>query len=195
MQPRTVAFTSRYDGLSNSLINKVHISKAFVSSSPQIPRPSDTKEYNALWDTGATGSVITRKVVDECGLKPIGRANVHHAKGTSTTLVYLVSVFLPNNVCFSSLRVTEGDLAGNIGVLIGMDIIGKGDFAISNKGGKTVFTFRMPSLERIDFVEQTKNLSKTRSLPPPPQKLVGMTHVRVGAVRNIKSVVAGKVNF
>lgn len=165
MQPPTVAFTSNYDRLSNVLINKVYISQVISSSSSQITRPSNASEYNALWDTGATGSVITRKVVDECDLKPIGIANVHHANGTSTTLVYLVSVFLPNNVCFRSLRVTEGDLAGNIEVLIGMDIIGKGDFAVSNKDGKTAFTFRIPSLERIDFVEQTKNLPKTRTLP------------------------------
>ena len=71
-----------------------------------------------------------------------------------------------NKVCFRSLRVTEGDLPGDVEVLIGMDIIGSGDFAISNKDGKTAFSFRMPSLERIDFVEQAKNLPKTKSLPP-----------------------------
>jgi predicted aspartyl protease len=169
MQPPTVAFTSSYDRPSNVLINKVYISTVVLSSSPQITRSPDAKEYKALWDTGATGSVITRKVVDECGLKPIGRANVHHAKGISSTLVYLVSVFLPNNVCFRSLRVTEGNLAGDVEVLIGMDIIGRGDFAISNKDGKTAFSFRMPSLERIDFVEQIKNQSKTRSLPSSPK--------------------------
>ncbi|MBU2535232.1 MAG: SEC-C metal-binding domain-containing protein [Chloroflexota bacterium] len=165
MQPRVVAFTSSYDRPSNVLINKVYISEVVTSSSPRITRPKSAKEYKALWDTGATGSVITRKVVDECGLKPIGRANVHHAKGTSSTLVYLVSVFLPNNVCFHALRVTEGDLVGDVEVLIGMDIISRGDFAISNKDGKTTFTFRMPSLERIDFVEQVKSLPKARSLP------------------------------
>jgi predicted aspartyl protease len=169
MQPPVVAFISSYDRLSNVLINKVYISEAISSSSLQIKRPPGAREYKALWDTGATGSVVTRKVVDECGLKPIGRANVHHAKGKTTSLVYLVSVFLPNNVCFPSLRVTEGDLAGNIEVIIGMDIMGRGDFAISNKDGKTTFTFRMPSLERIDFVEQVKNLSKTRSLSPSPK--------------------------
>ena len=38
-------------------------------------------------------------------------------------------------------------------VLIGMDVINCGDFAISNLDGKTSFSFRMPSLERIDFAE------------------------------------------
>jgi len=161
MQPPTVAFASSYTRLSNVLINEVYISRT-VSSSPQIIRPSDAKQYKALWDTGATGSVITRKVVDECGLKPISRATVHHAKGTSTTPVYLVSIFLPNQVCFPSMRVTEGDLAGEVEVLIGMDIISKGDFAVSNKDGKTAFTFRMPSLERIDFVKQIENLKAAK---------------------------------
>ena len=157
------AFTSSYNGLSYVLINKVHISTPFLSSSPQIARPPSAKEYNALWDTGATGSVITRKVVNESGLKPIGRAIVHHAKGSSSTLVYLVSIFLPNNVCFGSVRVTEGDLSGDTEVLIGMDIISRGDFAISNKDGKTVFTYRIPSQERIDFVDQINN---TRQIKP-----------------------------
>ena len=165
MQSPIVAFTSGYDKLSNVLVNEVHISQAFQPSSSQIQRPSDAKKYNAIWDTGATGSVITRKVVDECGLKPIGRAKVYHAQGESTTPVHLVSVFLPNNVCFPSLRVTEGALVGNVEVLIGMDIIGQGDFAISNKNRKMVFSFRMPSQERIDFVEQIQNMSK----PAPTQ--------------------------
>lgn len=138
MQQPVGAFTSKYVRLSAVLINKVHIYKAFTPTSSQSLKPSDAKEYNALWDTGATGSVITRKVVDECGLKPISRATIHHANGTSETLVYLVSIFLPNNVCFNSLRVSEGKLAGDTEVLIGMDIIGQGDFAVTNHGGKTV---------------------------------------------------------
>lgn len=39
----------------------------------------------------------------------------------------------------------------NIDLLIGMDIIGLGDFAVTNLGGNTVFTFRVPSVEKIDF--------------------------------------------
>jgi predicted aspartyl protease len=167
MQPPPVAFTTVYNGVSRVLINEVYIASAIKSSSKQIKRPPDSKQYKALWDTGATGSVITRKVVQECGLKPIGIANVHHTKGIAKSPVYLVSIFLPNAVCFPSLRVTEGELAGDVEVLIGMDIMGRGDFAISNRNGKTVFTFRMPSLERIDFVEQIKNTPKTRPVSPP----------------------------
>ena len=61
---------------------------------------------------------------------------------------------LPNNVVVTEVPVTEADaLAGDAEVLIGMDIIGLGDFAVSNFQGQTSFTFRIPSLKHIDFVE------------------------------------------
>jgi len=50
------------------------------------------------------------------------------------------------------VRVTEGKLSG-ADALIGMDIIGRGDFAISNFEGKTAFTYRTPSVAKTDYVE------------------------------------------
>ena len=40
-----------------------------------------------------------------------------------------------------------------------MDIINQGDFAVSNKDGKTAFSFRLPSIECIDFVKQLQSTS------------------------------------
>ena len=40
-------------------------------------------------------------------------------------------------------------------VLIGMDIITKGDFAITNPDGTTKFSFRIPSQADIDFVRES----------------------------------------
>lgn len=151
--PKTVAFTSRYAGRSRVLINEVYVGRP-QTASPIVKKPSDARKYLALWDTGATGTVITRAVVDDCGLKPIGLTKVHHAKGEDTSAVYLISIFLPNRVCFPSLRVTEGDLAGDIDVLIGMDVITQGDFAVTNLDGKTVFSFRIPSRQCVDFVKE-----------------------------------------
>ena len=41
-------------------------------------------------------------------------------------------------------------------VLIGMDIISRGDFAITHPGGRTKFSFRVPSQADIDFVEEDR---------------------------------------
>ncbi len=47
--------------------------------------------------------------------------------------------------------VTEGQFTG-ADVLIGMDIINKVDFLITNKDGKTLFTYRFPSEGGIHFI-------------------------------------------
>lgn len=151
-QPR--ALTTSYNGIANVLSNEVHISAAF-NPKTSLP-PTSFKTFNAVWDTGASASVITAEVAKQCGLKPTGMISVSTAAGKTTTETYLVSLRLLNEVGFPSVKVSKGDLAG-CDVLIGMDIIGTGDFAVTNKDGKTVFSFRMPSLERIDFVKDPQH--------------------------------------
>jgi hypothetical protein len=129
--------------------------------------PPPKKQFVAIWDTGATSSVISAKVVKECGLKPIGMAKCHGASGEFNTEVFLISVTLPNRVSGRSLRVTMGTLTG-ADMLIGMDLIGLGDFAVTNLGGKTTFSFRIPSCERIDFTQPQQSQPETPSNQPTP---------------------------
>lgn len=130
----------------------------------------EINSFVGLWDTGATGSVITRKVVDQLDLKPTSKAKIYHANGEAVVDVYYVNIFLPNQVGFSFIKVTEGKLTG-ADVLIGMDIISKGDFAISNFNEKTTFTFRVPSLGEIDFLNEkkvsTKSITEVFDTPQP----------------------------
>jgi uncharacterized protein YchJ len=155
MDDKIKSFTTSYKTLSRVLSNEVIITKAFSSPKPEFIslEEYDYKKYNAIWDTGATGSVITKKVAQELNLKPVGMVEVHTASGIDTANTYLVNIWLPNKVVFYNLRVAEGKIAEQYEVLIGMDIISKGDFAITNYNGTTVFTFRIPSVECIDFVK------------------------------------------
>jgi len=148
------------------LESKAGITIAFNPSNPPSNPPPQPKEYKAIWDTGATNSVITNKVVTELSLRPISITQVEHGGGVSERSVYLVNIFLPNKVVFSGIRVTEGNIHGDYEVLIGMDIIGAGDFAVTNKDNKTMFSFRYPSIEHIDFVKQRLG-GKTVSQPKP----------------------------
>lgn len=107
----------------------------------------------AVWDTGATGTVITQKVVDQLGLSPISMAQVTDANSTRICPVYLVDLHLPNHVVMGGLNVTLQNLGSGLDVLIGMDVITKGDFVVSSAGGNTVMTFRTPSLWSHDFVQ------------------------------------------
>lgn len=152
MQIITRCFNRPYNGISHVLTSEVQIYHPFDPTTP--PDPKDCKKYIAIWDTGATGTVITEKVITECGLQPVGVTQVNTPNGQTTSNVYLISVWLPNHVRFAQVRATEGILLDPTDVLIGMDIITTGDFAVTNKDGKTNFTFRHPSVECIDFVKQ-----------------------------------------
>ena len=150
MKPST-SFTTSIDGIVNVLLNEAIVSEAHNPSKP--PKKIKRLKFIALWDTGATNTVISKDVVKRCGLKPTGMTLVHTAGGESYPNTYLINIILRNNVEVPNLKVTEGEIFGNKDILIGMDIINMGDFAVTNRDGKTVFSFRIPSLECIDFVK------------------------------------------
>ena len=165
MQISSRSFTTKHSGLANTLPNDVGVYRAFLPSSPPT-KSSDIKKFRAIWDTGATNTVITERVVKACKLKPTGVTLAHTVGGTKRANTYLVSVFLPNNVVFGQLKVAEGEIYGQADVLIGMDIISQGDFAVTNVDRETTHSFRYPSVERIDFVEQSR---KQRTVKAPPK--------------------------
>lgn len=137
-------FTIVHNGIARVLTSKVRIQQAF---DPKLPPPSDpTTEYNAIWDTGATNTAITSKVATECGLRPTGMCKTKTASGEADTCTYFVSLYLPNMVCIPQVRVSQATLF-DADVLIGMDVIATGDFAVTNYLGKTHMSFRMPSVQ------------------------------------------------
>ncbi len=165
VQVPSLALTVTYDGLSAILACKASVSQTFDPNA-KLARPPQS-EFLAIWDTGATNTVITEKVVNTCGLKPIGMARVNTVNGQADCPVFLVNLLLPSNVVFHHLRVTQGQLIG-ADMLIGMDVITRGDFAITNKDAKTVFSLRMPSSQCIDFV---KEINEAKAVPGQPVKL------------------------
>lgn len=147
MQLRVQSFTIRLSKRATELTTPVHICPAYDPSREARPPGAD---FNAIWDTGATKSVISQPVVTACNLKPTSMALVQGIHGQRTSPVYRVNVELPNSTGFAHLDVTLGIITG-ADVLIGMDVIAQGDFAVTNRGGKTTFSYRYPSQDEIDF--------------------------------------------
>lgn len=162
---RPQSFTRKFQGTTPILFTPAYIAQAFDSKIIKSfdPASHSAVQFKAIWDTGATNSVITQKVVDDCGLKPIGMAISHTAGGPNVTERYLVSLFLPNHVCVNPLSVTRLTISGDFEILIGMDVISKADFAVTQKGGSTKMSFRMPSMADIDFAAESRNAQKTGS--------------------------------
>jgi len=71
-----------------------------------------------------------------------------------TTTSHLVNFGLPNRVLFAMMPVAKMVLLGGVDALIGMDILGTGDFTVTHHGGKTTFSFCHPSRKEIDLVAE-----------------------------------------
>ena len=149
---RVYSFTIRYNGLFNVLFSDCGIHSAIDDPEQTNPNSLKPKSYKAIWDTGATNTSITKKVAEECNLEPTRPTVVNTASGQDLVDVYLASIFLPNDIIIPLIAVNEAVLK-DFDVLIGMDIIGQGDFAVSNKNQVTQFSFRMPSLVSFDFTD------------------------------------------
>lgn len=145
------AFTTKSKGgLMNRLMNQVFID--IGDKKVEVP---------ALWDTGATGTCISTEVVKSLGLKPTGKKNIQTPSGRSEVNTYLVNILLPNSVRIPDVEVCDSEIGNQgLGVLVGMDIITKGDLAVSNFKGITMFSFRVPSQNATDYVPQANILNK-----------------------------------
>ena len=152
------AFTIKFTGRQNRITTKVGISKAFDPANPPTP-PYGQYETTALWDTGSTRSVVTSATVKAISLEPVGSTIVNHAGGRGTSNTYLVNMFLPNHVAVVGVLVSEcANIAGNFGAIIGMDIIGQGDLSITNVDGYTCMSYRIPSIQAVDYVIEANRI-------------------------------------
>jgi hypothetical protein len=152
------AFTTKYPKLVDRIITDVKIFEAFDPKIYSVP-PNPSFSTKALWDTGATNSVITNDTVKHLNLIPTGVVLQTHAGGCNQVNIYLVSIGLPNNVLIVGVPVMEcPSTVGNFGAIIGMDIINKGDFAITNVNHQTTLSYRLPSTQTIDYVSELMKL-------------------------------------
>lgn len=149
-----------------TLKTSVGLARQLVMPVVITPQGDQSKKItvNALWDTGASATVITQSVVDAIGLLPVSKTKVNTASESDViTDVYLIDFFLKADVLIGGLFVTRGKLTG-IDCLIGMDIIGLGDFSITNFQGKTCMTFGLPSAHEVDYVKMSMEKKETKKV-------------------------------
>lgn len=159
------AFRTDYQGIARQLLTPCTVA---VPSAVNDARDKKFEQFNALWDTGATNSVITKKVVDALGIKPSGVTETYGVHGLRPVNTYVVDIGLPNKICIADVQVTEGDLISHFDMLIGMDVIMLGDFAIANAEGKTRFSFCIPPHKNpIDLLEKSDRVNPKIKVPAP----------------------------
>ncbi|MDR1974995.1 MAG: hypothetical protein LBQ31_10090 [Bacteroidales bacterium] len=102
---------------------------------------------------------IARNTAATLGLLPVKMTRVRGVHGEREVNVYFVNITLDNRNITINTQVTECDelsADNSVGLLIGMNIITMGDFAVTNFGGQTLMSFRVPSLQKIDFTAETQ---------------------------------------
>ena len=147
-------FTESYLTRSNKIITDCgasqFVTQRLLDLGMQHP---DLHVYRALWDTGADRTGISKKVVKDLGLDIVAYSENHTAGGVVSVTIHLVSLVLPNNIVTPPMLVSCCDI-DSADILIGMDVITLGDFAVTNMDERTTFSFRIPSAETIDFMKQ-----------------------------------------
>lgn len=140
-------YTQKSSELAEAIITECRICAPVDFSKGEMPDKIYTTQ-NAMWDTGATNTLISPKIIKALGLKPFGKSGLSSANGVIETDTYLIHVGIPSGSIVTNILALEDDNE-DYEVVIGMDIITQGDFAFSNKDGHSTFSFRIPSAEEI----------------------------------------------
>lgn len=143
----------------NSPLNCAGFQKQMNKTARQIITPiqiisahfqgEEYKRYNGtvngLWDTGATSTTIATALADKLGLPCIGKEIMKGAGGEYEAKKYLAGLILPNNTIIPYIILYGFSGAKNFDILVGMDIITRGDFLLSSTSSTSFFSFQHPS--------------------------------------------------
>lgn len=120
--------------------------------------PSDWIRHttnNALWDTGAAFTTITKQMADQLDLEVAGEENVGSIGGNVKAGTAMINIKLDDIVIpFVNVNVidlaerdqeakTQGIVYHHPDIWIGMDIISQGRFEIDSTGDDTILTFEL----------------------------------------------------
>jgi len=154
------SFKKDYNKIEKMLLLPIDIMP--ISSSDEILCKTSVR-LKSLWDTGATLTAIKPKLRDALNLQMVrtGSSAKVFGLGTVTDADFTVlNLKIRHNFEIHWCPVYIIDYNVDVDIIIGMDIISMGDFAISNADQRTSFSFIAPSMpERLDLTEKAKTLN------------------------------------
>lgn len=84
----------------------------------------------AIWDTGATSSMISEQLAKALSLTAHGTVKVSGVHGVEDANIYTINLQFNNGFALDNLQVSEAGNNAGFDVLIGMDVISKGIFVV-----------------------------------------------------------------
>ena len=104
---------------------------------------NEEQKANAIWDTGATSSMISAAMAKKLQLPANGTVQIAGVHGVQNARCYYVDIVFGNGFCIPAVKVSEASDFGGFDVLIGMDIIGKGALIVDGTQGKLNVRFQI----------------------------------------------------
>jgi hypothetical protein len=151
MADKPYALTYRFNELADAVETPVELFN---------PRHGTANSYaaKALWDTGAMLSVVSPEIAAKLNLAAVDAAKIEGITGIGTADIVDISVRFPNGAVIKNLRAAVCKFSSETEAILGMDAITQMDFAITNSGNQTQFSFVLPPLpDKIDFEKQAGN--------------------------------------
>lgn len=149
------AYTHTYEGVVRRMLVN-----CFVSA-PNTKEGEDGDELKALWDTGASLTCISTQLADKLGFPIVDSMTIRVADGKEVqSNVYCIQLRMGSFVVPYVMAAALDMDGSEHDVIIGMDFMVNGDTSISHYGGRTVLTFRQPSLETVDYVKELGEWNK-----------------------------------
>ena len=143
--PKHLTFSFYIDQNSKKIITPVTLFPIPYNASLSV-------STEALWDTGASISVIVPEIMNKLNVTPVDKKTIAGIHTTQTVDIVYVTVQLPNGVLKKTIEAAVCNIPSKTGMILGMDIILLGDFALSNGFDQTLFSFAVPPFkEKIDF--------------------------------------------
>jgi hypothetical protein len=142
-----------YRNIASKIITGVTIDSKSTKTPQRI-------KVDALWDTGATISAISKRKAEYLNLAQTGVEPIRGIDGIKEYPTVYISILFENDYPVL-VKSAICDLAPDFDLVIGMNVISKGDFCISNMGNDTLFSFVMPPLDRrTDLSERAYTLNQ-----------------------------------
>jgi len=160
--PNYHSFTVKYGKIIENLLTPINILPVGNTSVTITP-----VRATGLWDTGATKTCIKPWICDKLNLRLLTpKTRLFGIGGELKPRITFINIRLMNNVEINNCSVYVADMPGFTDVLIGMDIISKGNFSICNTNNKTLFSFIIPPYPK--YVDYAAITNADPNLDPSP---------------------------
>ena len=129
------------------------MSSILVDCFIQLPNSCQTtdEKLSALWDTGANITCISTRLANKLKLQASDEVIIAVANNKQFRADIFYVQLRMGDFTIPLIWVLGIPMDESKDVIAGMDVITKGDLAITNYNGKTVLSFREPSKESIVF--------------------------------------------